>query len=96
MLKTSEIEGERVHQHVHYEAPPAERLDGEMARLLDWINAPVPPQEPALLRAGLGHLWFITLHPMDDGNGRMARALDQAQHTLDAVLHKAKVWPASR
>ena len=60
-------------QRVHFEAPPAERLDAEMARLLEWVNAAQPL--PDLLKAGIGHLWFVTLHPFDDGNGRMARAL---------------------
>lgn len=60
-------------QRVHFEAPPADRLDVEMRRFLDWVNA--PPKEPPLIRAGLGHLWFVTLHPFDDGNGRIARAI---------------------
>ncbi|HEX5276079.1 MAG TPA: Fic family protein [Fluviicoccus sp.] len=60
-------------QRVHFEAPPAERLPGEMARFLDWVNA--DSGEPALIKAGLGHLWFVTLHPFDDGNGRLARAI---------------------
>ena len=58
---------------VHFEAPPAERLDYEMRCLLDWINGATP--EPVLIKAGLGHLWFVTLHPFDDGNGRIARAI---------------------
>ena len=61
-------------QKVHYEAPPATRLPAEMARFLEWVNVPDTP-EPALVRAGLGHLWFVTLHPFDDGNGRIARAV---------------------
>ncbi|MGN6651975.1 Fic family protein [Trinickia sp.] len=60
-------------QRVHFEAPPAERLPAEMARFLAWVNA--PSHEPPLIRAGIGHLWFVTLHPFDDGNGRMARAI---------------------
>ncbi|MDR3100527.1 MAG: Fic family protein [Paraburkholderia sp.] len=60
-------------QRVHFEAPPAERLAAEMGRFLDWLNG--PPQEPPLIRAALGHLWFVTLHPFDDGNGRVARAI---------------------
>ncbi|MVW78093.1 Fic family protein [Bordetella sp. 02P26C-1] len=59
---------------VHFEAPPANRLAAEMARFLDWLND-ASPKEPALVRAGLGHLWFVTLHPFDDGNGRIARAI---------------------
>ncbi|WP_151447366.1 Fic family protein [Lacisediminimonas profundi] len=135
-------------QRVHFEAPPAHRLEAETSRFLDWVNG--PPTEPLLIRAGLGHLWFVTLHPFDDGNGRIARAIgdlllaradgspqrfyslsaqihrerkayydilertqkrsmdvtdwlawfldslhravDQAQHTLDAVLLKTRFW----
>lgn len=60
-------------QRVHYEAPPAHRLEAEMRRFLDWVNA--PSGEPPLIRAGLAHLWFVTIHPFDDGNGRVARAI---------------------
>ena len=135
-------------QRVHFEAPPADRLDIETSRFLDWLNS--ASNEPPLLKAGLGHLWFVTLHPFDDGNGRIARAIgdlllaradgspqrfyslsaqiqrerkayydilertqkrsmdvtewlawflatlhravDQAQHTLDAVLAKVRFW----
>lgn len=135
-------------QRVHFEAPPADRLEAEVSRFLDWLNA--ASTEPPLLKAGLGHLWFVTLHPFDDGNGRIARAigdlllaradgspqrfyslsaqiqrerkayydileraqrrsmdvtewlawflatlhraLDHAQHTLDAVLMKTRFW----
>lgn len=133
---------------VHFEAPPASGLDDEMNKFLDWLNG--ASREPALIKAGLGHLWFVTVHPFDDGNGRIARAIgdlllaradgspqrfysvsaqiqrerkayydilertqkgsidvtewlawfldtlhravDQAQHTLDAVLSKARFW----
>ncbi len=135
-------------RRVHFEAPPAERLETEIRRFLDWLNG--TSNQPPLIRAGLGHLWFVTLHPFDDGNGRIARAIgdlllaradgspqrfyslsaqiqqerkayygilertqkgildvtgwlawflaalhravDQAQHTLDAVLAKARFW----
>jgi Fic family protein len=135
-------------QRVHFEAPPADRLELETRRFLDWVNG--AQNEPPLLRAGLGHLWFVTLHPFEDGNGRISRAIgdlllaradgspqrfysvsaqiqrerkayydileqtqkrsmdvtewlawfldtlhravDQAQHTLDAVLTKARFW----
>ena len=135
-------------KRVHFEAPSAERLEAETSRFLDWVNQ--VPSEPPLIRAGLGHIWFVTLHPFDDGNGRIARAIgdlllaradgspqrfyslsaqiqrerrayydilertqkgsldvtawlawffdtlhravDQAQHTLDGVLVKARFW----
>ncbi len=60
-------------QRVHFEAPPADRLDAETSRFLDWVNR--TSNEPPLIKAGLGHLWFVTLHPFDDGNGRIARAI---------------------
>lgn len=135
-------------QRVHFEAPPADRLQTETSRFLDWVNG--TSNELPLIKAGLGHLWLITLHPFDDGNGRIARAIGdlllaradgstqrfyslsaqlqrerkayydilertqkqsmdvtewlawfldalhravgQAQHTLDAVLMKARFW----
>jgi Fic family protein len=58
---------------VHYEAPAAALLPGEMARFLAWANE--ANRADAVLRAGLAHLWFVTIHPFDDGNGRMARAI---------------------
>jgi len=60
-------------QRVHYEAPPAARVDAEMAAFLEWLNGP-PPLD-GLVTAALAHLWFVTIHPFDDGNGRMARTL---------------------
>lgn len=59
-------------EHVHYQAPPAERVAGEMTRLLRWFEQ--PGTDP-VLTAGLAHLWFLTIHPFDDGNGRIARAI---------------------
>jgi Fic family protein len=60
---------------VHFEAPPAERLDAEMTRFLDWVNSDDDDHPSPVLKAGLAHLWFVTLHPFDDGNGRIARAI---------------------
>lgn len=67
------ISGPVGRQKVHFEAPPADRLPSEMASFLDWLNT--DSEVPPLLKAGLGHLWFVTLHPFDDGNGRIARAV---------------------
>ena len=58
---------------VHFEAPAAERLPDEMTAFLDWFNGPSP--DDPVIRAGLAHLWFVTIHPFDDGNGRIARAV---------------------
>ena len=60
-------------EKVHYEAPPAARLPEEMARFINWFEH-AKDIDP-LLTAGLAHLWFVTIHPFDDGNGRIARAL---------------------
>jgi Fic family protein len=60
-------------QRIHFEAPPAKSLSKEMKQFLKWINT--ESTLPALVKAGLGHLWFVTLHPFDDGNGRIARAI---------------------
>ena len=142
------VSGPLGRERVHFEAPPADRLDSETARFLAWANS--PSDEPPLIKAGLAHLWLVTLHPFDDGNGRIARAVgdlflaradgspqrfyslsaqiqrerkayydilertqkqsldvtewlawfldtlhravDQAQHTLDAVLAKMRFW----
>lgn len=58
---------------VHFQAPPADVLPAETARCLAWANEETG--EPALIKAGLAHLWFVTLHPFDDGNGCIARAV---------------------
>lgn len=58
---------------LHFEAPPASSLEAEMAAFLAWLNA--DDETPPLIKAGLGHLWCVTLHPFDDGNGRIARAI---------------------
>ena len=60
-------------EHVHFEAPAAPRLAREMRAFLDWFNARADIDP--VLKAGLAHLWFVTIHPFDDGNGRMARAI---------------------
>lgn len=67
------VSGPLDRQRVHYQAPPADRLGAETDRFLVWANAPAT--EPLLIKAGLAHLWFVTLHPFDDGNGRIARAV---------------------
>lgn len=60
-------------ERVHYEAPGAGRLDAEMKSFLDWFNG--KDDTDPVLRAALAHLWFVTIHPFDDGNGRIARAI---------------------
>lgn len=70
---------------VHFEAPAHERLEGEMARFLEWFNTP-SPTDP-VIRSALAHFWFVTLHPFEDGNGRIARAI------ADSVLARSERSP---
>ncbi|MCC6971730.1 MAG: Fic family protein, partial [Phycisphaerales bacterium] len=60
-------------ERVHFEAPPAERLESETAKFLEWFNAPLSIDP--VLKAGIAHFWFVTIHPFEDGNGRIARAI---------------------
>jgi Fic family protein len=60
-------------EKVHYEAQVASRLDAEMNSFLDWFNS--EDDTDPVIRAALAHLWFVTIHPFDDGNGRIARAI---------------------
>jgi Fic family protein len=67
------VSGPIGNERVHFEAPEADRLAGEMESFLDWFEGRDPMD--SVLRAGLAHLWFVTIHPFDDGNGRIARAI---------------------
>jgi len=60
-------------ERVHYEAPQAKKIPREMTAFLSWFEAdePIDP----VIKAGLAHLWFVTIHPFEDGNGRIARAI---------------------
>jgi Fic family protein len=62
------------YERVHYEAPPPERLDREMAAFLDWFNSDTGSIDP-VLKSAIAHLWFVTIHPFEDGNGRIGRAI---------------------
>jgi len=61
-------------EHVHYEAPAATRIDKEMGAFIQWFNTEQPKVDP-ILQAATAHLWFETIHPFEDGNGRIGRAL---------------------
>lgn len=67
------VSGSIGRETVHYVAPPKEELDREMTRFFDWLNTENEP-EP-LFKGGIAHLWFIMIHPFDDGNGRIGRAV---------------------
>jgi Fic family protein len=71
-------------EKVHFEAPGAERLEKEMQAFLDWFGngQGIDP----VLKAGIAHLWFVTIHPFEDGNGRIARAIgDMALARADGI-----------
>lgn len=67
------VSGPIGHEIVHYEAPEASRLDAEMKELLSWFETDL--KLDPVLKAGIAHLWFVTIHPFEDGNGRIARAI---------------------
>ena len=67
------VSGPAGRDRVHFEAPPAARLDAEMRAFLDWFEA--PSDADPVLEAGLAHFRLVTVHPFDDGNGRIARAV---------------------
>ncbi len=99
-IRVGELRGEDVMQvvsgpinkrKVHFEAPPREGLEKQLAEFLTWLKESELKKDATdntldpLIRAGIAHLWFVTLHPFDDGNGRLARAitdyaLAQAEH----------------
>lgn len=103
VLKSSEIEGEILDRNddktgpmqvvsgpigkerVHCEAPDAGRLRGEMRQFLAWFEK--ERSQDLVLKAGVAHLWFVTIHPFDDGNGRIARAI------ADMVLARSERSP---
>lgn len=82
MVVASQRRGKEI---VHYEAPPADRLAGEMATFIDWVEA--NNETSLVLKAGIAHLWFETLHPLDDGNGRVGRNI------MDLLLARADQRP---
>ena len=67
------VSGHVGRERVHYEAPVAARLDHEMSVFLKWFDGNAAMDQ--VLKAGMSHLWLVTLHPFDDGNGRIARAV---------------------
>jgi Fic family protein len=86
-------------EKVHFQAPPAERLEADMDAFIDWCNA--EPSTDPVLRAGIAHLWFVTIHPFEDGNGRIARAiadmmLARADGTKDRFYSMSSAIEAAR
>jgi Fic family protein len=74
-------------ERVHFEAPTADRLEEEMKQFLDWFNGPT--ETDPVMKAAIAHFWFLTLHPFDDGNGRIARAIaDMALARADGTRQR--------
>ncbi len=67
------VSGAMGKEKVHFQAPDSSLVDNEMNIFLDWLNN--DPEPDLVLKAAIAHLWFVTIHPFDDGNGRIARAL---------------------
>jgi Fic family protein len=74
-------------EKIHFEAPDAERLEHKMTEFLAWFES--EDDVDPVLRAGIAHLWFVTVHPFEDGNGRIARAIaDMALARADGMPHR--------
>jgi Fic family protein len=74
-------------EKVHFEAPEAPRLSGEMSAFMAWFNS--DPQADPVIKAALAHFWFVTIHPFEDGNGRIARAIaDMALARSDGTAQR--------
>jgi Fic family protein len=74
-------------EHVHFEAPDAHRLEMEMDAFLKWFNS--PQDSDPVLKAAIAHFWFVTIHPFEDGNGRIARAVaDMALARADGTMDR--------
>jgi Fic family protein len=71
------VSGPMGREKVHYIAPEATRLEVEMNRFIQWFNTDNSME--SVIKSGIAHLWFVTIHPFDDGNGRIARAIADSQ-----------------
>ena len=76
------VSGEMGNEKVHFQAPDAKRISSEMNHFIKWFNK--KSDEDQLIKAAIAHFWFVTIHPFDDGNGRITRAL------TDMLLAKAE------
>ena len=90
------VSGPDYRRKVHYEAPPSDRMTTEMDRYLAWYGRAAGPQDalPALTRAGVAHFHFVCIHPFEDGNGRIGRAL--AEKALAQALGEPSLIALSR
>jgi Fic family protein len=81
------ISGPIGRETVHFTAPPADRLNAEIKRFLTWFEHGEDDMD-GVIKAGLAHLWFVTLHPFDDGNGRIARAVGDMALSRSEQTHQ--------
>ena len=95
MQVVSSAYGSRHYVTVHYEAPPSDRVPEEMERFVDWFNRETanPDLKQALSVASIAHLYFVQIHPFEDGNGRIARAL--AEKALARLVGRSSLIPVS-
>lgn len=89
------ISGPITRPRVHFEAPPAKRLAREVKRFLGWFEATRTAPVDGLVRAGIAHVWFEVLHPFEDGNGRVGRAIVDLALAQDARLDQ-RLYSVSR
>lgn len=83
------VSGTGAKQRIHFEAPPSKRVEAEMRAFIRWFNAGAPGGDlsiPILARAGIAHLWFESIHPFEDGNGRIGRAVAE-KAIMQRLLH---------
>lgn len=69
------VSGAMGHYQVHFEAPPSQYVPGMMTTFLDWVDT--SNKIDPLIKAAIAHLWFVTIHPFDDGNGRLCRTITE-------------------
>lgn len=79
-------------EKIHFEAPSADRLDQEMQTLLTWLDNAT--EIDPVIKAGIAHFWFVTIHPFEDGNGRIARAIGDLM-LARAELNKERFYSLS-
>jgi len=89
------VSGPITRPKVHFEAPPSKRLPREVKRFLDWFEVTRTAPMDGLARAGIAHLWFEVLHPFEDGNGRVGRAIVDLALAQDARLEQ-RLYSVSR
>lgn len=81
------VSGAMGREKVHYEAPVDENVPKEMSKFLDWFNSRI--EIDPVLKAAIAHLWFVTIHPFEDGNGRLARTIADMQLTrADGIVQR--------